>query len=662
MQYTRSGKIEIAPARIGGTTMKTAMNLLLGTLLFLSARAAIAPSIRMDHGGNGGRPAAQRFANLPLAAQASISAALGRDLASYQIRSQDGGLQSGNARHQLAAEFTATGVAVRHGGKRLRLALQGYGYAGDLTSVRDAVPTASANRVEYHRGPLTEWYVNGPAGLEQGFTLAAPPSRLNGQLTTEPLQIALSLSGDFAVTVDQGQGGLTLTARDQRIAMRYAGLNATDAAGKELPAWLELRGKQLLLEVASNTVRYPLTIDPVFQVAKLAASDGAANDILGGSVSVSGKTIVAGAGFATIGSNSKQGAVYVFVKPVSGWANMTQTAKLTASDGAAGDALAEVSISGNTIVAGAAFATIGSNSKQGAVYVFVKPVSGWANMTQTAKLTASDGAASDRLGLSVSVSHDTVIAGSNGTVDSNVGQGAAYVFVRPADGWANMTQTAKLTASDGAAQDSLGTSVSLSGRIVVAGAPNATIGSKQFQGAAYVFVEPMAGWVNSTQTAKLTSSDGRSGDAFGISASSSGNTVAVGAFGAQGASGTAYVFVKPAGGWANMTQTAILMASVRTSVAELGSSISINGDIVVAGAPGQQIRFNEDQGAAYVFVKPAGGWVNMTQSKKLRASDGAAGDLLGNSVSVSGNTTVAGAPSAMIGSNSEQGAAYVFIP
>ena len=89
----------------------------------------------------------------------------------------------------------------------------------------------------------------------------------------------------------------------------------------------------------------------------------------------------------------------MFTEPGSGWADMTQTAKLTASDGAADDDFGySVSISGNTVVVGAPYATVGGNSDQGAAYVFTEPGSGWANMTQTAKLTASDGAAGDEFG------------------------------------------------------------------------------------------------------------------------------------------------------------------------------------------------------------------------------------------------------------------------
>ena len=113
-----------------------------------------------------------------------------------------------------------------------------------------------------------------------------------------------------------------------------------------------------------------------------------------------------------------QGAVYVFTEPASGWTNMTQTAELTAMNAANNANLgASVAISGNTVVADAPRAFVGS-VRQGTAYVFTEPASGWADMHQSATLTASDGAS---LG-AVSISGNTVIA---------TGGGAAYLFTHP---------------------------------------------------------------------------------------------------------------------------------------------------------------------------------------------------------------------------------------
>lgn len=125
------------------------------------------------------------------------------------------------------------------------------------------------------------------------------------------------------------------------------------------------------------------------------------------------------------------------------------------------------------------------NTDQGAVYVFVEPKGGWRSETETAKLTASDGASEDGLGISVAVNRDVVVAGAY--LANNFGPGAVYVFVKPRGGWASESQTAKLVSSDGAAGDALGLSVAISAKTVVGGAPYVTANGNSVAGAGYVF-------------------------------------------------------------------------------------------------------------------------------------------------------------------------------
>ena len=182
---------------------------------------------------------------------------------------------------------------------------------------------------------------------------------------------------------------------------------------------------------------------PRIQNFTLTASDGANDDLFGMFVAIDGNTAVAGASLAEHGL----GVAYVFVKPPSGWANMTQTAELTSSDGA-GCFGCSVAISGNTIVIGATAATINGNGAQGAVYVFVEPPTGWTNMTETAKLIASDGEPESYFATGLAISGDTIVAGAPG-ISGYPMPGKAYVFVEPNGGWVDMTQTAELTPSDG---------------------------------------------------------------------------------------------------------------------------------------------------------------------------------------------------------------------
>ena len=148
-------------------------------------------------------------------------------------------------------------------------------------------------------------------------------------------------------------------------------------------------------------------------------------------------------------ATTDQGAAYVFTEPGSGWANMTQTAKLTASDGAAGDDFGtSVSISGNTVVVGAPDATVGANSGQGAAYVFTEPGSGWANTTQTAKLTASDGASATASATRLRSVATRWSSERPAPHRRRAGPwpGGRLRVPEPGSAWANTTQTAKLTA------------------------------------------------------------------------------------------------------------------------------------------------------------------------------------------------------------------------
>ena len=214
---------------------------------------------------------------------------------------------------------------------------------------------------------------------------------------------------------------------------------------------------------------------------KLVASDGVLRDCFGYSVSISGdKAIVAAQPWGD--DNPRQGAAYVFVR--DGQGNWTEEQKLVASDGMVGDEFGEsVSMSGEGVIVGADKADIGGNTEQGAAYVFVRD--GQGNWTEEQKLVASDGMAGDWFGVSVSMSGDRAMVGAHGaSVGSNTYQGAAYVFVRDAQG--NWLQEQKLVASDGMAGDWFGGSVSMSGDRAMVGARGAD--GYAYRGAAYIFL------------------------------------------------------------------------------------------------------------------------------------------------------------------------------
>jgi hypothetical protein len=383
------------------------------------------------------------------------------------------------------------------------------------------------------------------------------------------------------------------------------------------------------------------------QLAELTPSTRAKNDWFGISVAMSGNTVVVGDFDANI---ETFGTVDVFVKPASGWANMTQTATLSSSDNGVGFGTS-VAISGDIIVVGAAnTSNFNKQSTPGAVYVFVKPASGWQNMTETLKLTASDGMNGDAFGNSVSISGTTIAVGA---FFVNNFSGRVYVFTCTSHG---CTQAAELSASDSdGILDYLGCSVAVSGNTVVAG----SYGHNNFEGSAYVYVEPAGGWADMTETAELTTSNGKGGDNLGFAVAISSGTVVAGAPGAFSYYGAAYVFVEPATGWTTTSNfTAGLGAPDAIQYDSFGQSVGINenGKAIVVGAPGANVGANLEQGAVYAYVPPATGWINTQHAyAEATASDGASGDVMGTSVGISGTTVVAGAPK-----SSSPGAAYVF--
>ncbi len=387
----------------------------------------------------------------------------------------------------------------------------------------------------------------------------------------------------------------------------------------------------------------------VEQVAKLTAADGAAGDMFGISVSVSGDTAIAGA-HQDDDAGHHSGSAYVFERDEGGPGNWGQVAKLTAADGAFSDWFGwSVSVSGTAAIVGA-FGDDDAGTESGSAYIFERDEGGPGSWGQVAKLTAADDAAYDNFGKSVSVSGTAAIVGAYGDDDAGSYSGSAYVFERDEGGPGNWGQVAKLTADDAAASGWFGWSVSISGTAAIVGA----LGGDD-AGSAYVFERDEGGPDNWGQVAKLTADDGADYDQFGWSVSVSGTAAIIGACLDDDAgrnSGSAYAFERDEGG--SWGQVAKLTADDGETEGWFGWSVSVSGTAAIVGAYGNEA--DSFSGSAYVFERDEGGPDNWGQVVKLTAADGAASDHFGLSVSVSGGTAIAGA----YGDDDASGSAYVF--
>lgn len=376
--------------------------------------------------------------------------------------------------------------------------------------------------------------------------------------------------------------------------------------------------------------------------AQLLASDGQPLSFLGWSVAISGNTVVVGSpGYNDGFGNYVPGYAYVFLKPADGWVNMLEIAELKASDGGneAGNNFGQsVAIANDTVIVGCPGLS--------QVYIYVKPAGGWTNMTETAILRDPSYPEYSGFGWAVAIdaTAQTVVVGAIYEIFNNGINGAGYVFLQPGNGWQNTsTPNALLTASDGLQNDDLGVSAAIEGNTIVLGASGKPY--PQGYGTAYVYVKPAQGWSNMTQTAELTASSPQDGASLGNSVAIAGNIIAAGAPGGTSSqhAGNVFLYVEPSGGWSNMTETA-RVTDGNEVYDSLGASVSLTNSAVVAGAPSDNVGSNFQQGSAYVFLKPKAGWKSTsTFSARLTATYGTREDHLGTGVAAGSGTAVAGA-------------------
>ena len=195
---------------------------------------------------------------------AAVQENLGRS--EYQVTWQDrtylpnvpAAYQAPNRAHNLRTYFTPAGLRVipRTGDGAAwewGLTLTGYGYGGAIQPVAPATLTVEGNRIEYRRGDLTEWYINDERGLEQGFTIAAPPVGASGGKGNNNLVLEMALTGDLTPTLTEDGRTVDLTTEGGVRVLRYGSLYAEDVTGRRLPAYLALTpsGTSVLVDDSS---------------------------------------------------------------------------------------------------------------------------------------------------------------------------------------------------------------------------------------------------------------------------------------------------------------------------------------------------------------------------------------------------------------------------
>jgi hypothetical protein len=412
-------------------------------------------------------------------------------------------------------------------------------------------------------------------------------------------------------------------------------------------------GTNILPQVSSFTLTFPVDWSSITQQAQIQASDADGFDDFGNAISITpdGSTVIVGAHRNDTGGTNN-GAAYIFTLSGSSW---SQQAQIQASDAESMDHFGygvDISENGNTAIVGS-WNEDTTASDAGAAYIFIRSGTSWS---QQAKIQHSGATQNDNFGSAVSITNDgnMAIIGARAREDqvNYISSGAAYIFTRSGTSW---SQQAELFPSNPTSGDEFGWSVSISksdGNTAIVGSPLEDTGVSN-AGSAYIYTRSGTSW---SQQAQIQASDRGSSDNFGrsVSISDDGNTAIIGSpYEDSGATntGAAYIFTRSGTTW---SQQAKIQASDLPGGGQFGISVDIkgDGDTVAVGAQ----NANNGAGYAYIFTRSGSSW---TQQVRIQASNAGPSDQFGCSIAISESSVVVGAYSEDTTAD-ESGSAYIF--
>lgn len=404
---------------------------------------------------------------------------------------------------------------------------------------------------------------------------------------------------------------------------------ATSCSQTELTSGTTYSFAALAKDGSGNIVLYAprdvLVADYPAYLGRLAAAGGAAGDLFGYSVAVSGDYAIVGARK----KNGDTGAAYIYVRKGASW---VEQQKITASDATTGDMFGTaVGISGNYAIVGAS----GKNTTEGAAYIFGRSGTTW---TELAKLDRP--ASSKYFGNSVAISGDTVIVGNYQVKE-------AYAFARSGATWPLQQ---KLVPKDGTEISSFGEAVAISGDTVIIGAGHYCNTGTTSKAAAYFFTRTGTVW---TEQQKIADPDPTNNDGFGSAVSLSGDWAIIGSGGydkAKENTGTAYIYERSGSAWTLRQQ----LKNPDDAEGDLfGNNVALSGKHAVICST----YSGSYTGAVFFYTRSDMGWI---MEKKI------AGSAVSATPNFFGDTVAIDGPYVIVGNKgnkdtaTEQGAAFGF--
>jgi len=614
----------------------------------------------------------------------------------YHYNAVAGGAASApNRSHGLRSWIRSEGIeiaprttSVNGDGATWHLGLRttSFGRVGDSRSLEAGPFSTQEKRASIDHGPLVEWFINDERGIEQGWTIASAPRGEDalpvwiGMESEGDLQLMLGLDGQFGRWVD-AEG----IAR-----LRYSGLRAWDANGKDLPARIRASQEGFGIEVSDAGAQYPITVDPfltgpawtteVDQVdAEYGFSASTAGDVNGDGYS----DVVVGAHLYDNG-DVDEGAAFVYHGSAAGlslalaWS--AESDQFTSRFGEAVCSAGDVNGDGyDDVIVGAPFHD-NIEADEGRAFVYHGSASG---LSLTPDWTTEPNQAGARHGLAVSTAGDVnddgfadVIVGAPRYDAGENNEGRASVYLGSGAGLAT---SAAWTAEGNQIGANFGASVATAGDVDGDGFADVLVGAFEYDtanagaGLASVYLGGVGGpsttpvWSvmgsqldenlgNSVHTAGDVDGDGYADIIVGSPFFSNG----------ESSEGKAGVFHGSASG-----PSAVADWEVESDVvfALMGLAVSTAGDVdgdgyadVVVGAP----LFTDDEsseGRATVYLGGASGLAT-TPDTTMYGNQVSA--LFGNAVATAGDVNGDGFSDLIVGARShdngemDEGRAYVF--
>ena len=566
-----------------------------------------------------------------------------------------------------------------------RMDLQSYGYEGQPQPVGPAQVQGDRNRVEYQRGTLTEWYINSPAGLEQGFNLlAAPPG------TGDVVELALALPGAVKARVVESGDAVEFGLTGESPLINFGKLKTVDAAGRELRSWFSGGGDELRIHVQAKDAHYPIVVDPLATSAGWTAESDQASADHGFSVASAGDVNGDGYGDVIVGARlydngeNNEGRAYVYHGSASGLnataAWVAEGNQATAYFGYSVSGAGDVNGDGYADVIVGAFAYDNDQINEGRAYVYQGSAAG---LSATAAWTAESDQIGAFYGYSVSGAGDVngdgyadAVVSAYSYDNDQVNEGRVYVYHGSASG---LGATAAWTDESDQSDSIFGASVSRAGDVngdgyadVIVGAYGLDNGQNE-EGRAYVYHGSVSGLNAAPAWTVESNQDGAN---FGCSVSSAGDVngdgyadVIVGSQTFDNGNfneGRAYVYHGSASG---LSSTAAWTGESNQDSAYFGASVSGAGDVngdgygdVIVGAmlyDGGQA----DEGRAYVYYGSAAG---LSATAAWTAESDQAEAYYGTAVSCAGDVNGDGFADVIVGArlydngHTDEGRALVY--